>query len=157
MSWWFVVRDTPVLIPNTEVKTYRGDGTRNGRVAHRQLTGFNYLDKGAKNISKIALKLGLFWMLRISYLTKQVSGCIMKKDSQTTLNRGDQVVFNSYLVTRSVFPSLPDMRAAVALIHEEYGYGHVSAIAPGNIGLIVFTDQPISELDRKALEVVIWE
>ena len=27
LSWWFIGEVTPVLIPNTEVKLFRGDGT----------------------------------------------------------------------------------------------------------------------------------
>ena len=42
--WWFNARETPVLIPNTEVKPCSGDGTRKGRVANRQYTVLNIIN-----------------------------------------------------------------------------------------------------------------
>lgn len=36
LCWWFDARGTPDLIPNSEVKSRSGDGTRKGRVASRQ-------------------------------------------------------------------------------------------------------------------------
>ena len=38
--WWFASGDTPLPIPNREVKSARGDDTRfAGKVVNRQFTG----------------------------------------------------------------------------------------------------------------------
>ena len=41
LFWWFGGGVTPVLIPNTAVKPSCADGTRKGRVGHRQNRAFN--------------------------------------------------------------------------------------------------------------------
>ncbi len=41
LAWWLNAGGTPVLIPNTEVKTCSADGTRKGRVGSRQTKVLN--------------------------------------------------------------------------------------------------------------------